>query len=144
MVKVPGWERGVLRRRRPRPVVSAGVEALLLRAEQLAKAWLLALVAGGPRDEAAATLAGEVAPAGSGRPGHAESEGAIGGDRGTEGRDALWVGALRDEIMRAARASVPLALLLVELDDAERLAAVEPQGEASATFGRFAQAVRTS
>ncbi len=61
-----------------------------------------------------------------------------------EGRDALWVGALRDEIVRAARASLPLALLLVELDDAERLVAVEPHGEASATFGRFAQAVRTA
>jgi GGDEF domain-containing protein len=61
-----------------------------------------------------------------------------------EGRDALWVGALRDEIVRAARASLPLSLLLVELDDAERLVAVEPHGEASATFGRFAQAVRTA
>lgn len=61
-----------------------------------------------------------------------------------ESRDALWVGALRDEIVRAARASVPLSLLLVELEEAERLLAVEPQVEASATFGRFAQAVRTS
>jgi GGDEF domain-containing protein len=59
-------------------------------------------------------------------------------------RDALWVGALRDEIVRAARASLPLSLLLVELDEAERLLAVEPIGEASATFGRFAQAVRTA
>jgi GGDEF domain-containing protein len=61
-----------------------------------------------------------------------------------EGRDALWVGALRDEIVRASRASLPLSLLLVELDEAERLVAVEPHGEASATFGRFAQAVRTA
>jgi hypothetical protein len=61
-----------------------------------------------------------------------------------EDRDALWVGALRDEIVRAGRASVPLSLLLVELGEAERLAAVEPQNEASATFGRFAQAVRTT
>ncbi len=59
-------------------------------------------------------------------------------------RDALWVGALRDEIVWAARASLPLSLLLVELDEAERLLAVEPDTEASATFGRFAQAVRTS
>jgi GGDEF domain-containing protein len=59
-------------------------------------------------------------------------------------RDALWVGALRDEIVRAGRASLPLSLLLIELDDAERLVAVEPDTEASATFGRFAQAVRTS
>jgi GGDEF domain-containing protein len=61
-----------------------------------------------------------------------------------EDREALWVGALRDEIVRAGRASVPLSLLLVELGEAERLAAVEPLGEASATFGRFAQAVRTA
>lgn len=64
------------------------------------------------------------------------------GEAREEGRDALWVGALRDEITRAGRASVPLSLLLVELDEAVRLVAVEPGGEASATFGRFAQAVR--
>jgi GGDEF domain-containing protein len=291
-------ERGVLRRRRPRPVVSAAVEALLLRTEEVAKGWLLALVEDAPLDEAAAILAGEVArdgpricdavvraiydeadlrrieqagvleplasrvgelagartaeaaghavaalgevvwsalrsdlgqsdpdlladaaerltlvttivlaavlrrrdeaedggrgpvrvaplrvargddPAGvadrraegSVRPGLVDSGGevvgdALPGERKTggedadqtgatglasvgrareEGRDALWVGALRDEIMRAARASVPLSLLLVELEDAERLVAVSPHGEASATFGRFAQAVRTS
>lgn len=63
---------------------------------------------------------------------------------GDEGKDALWVGALSDEIVRAARAALPLSLLLVELDEADRLVAVEPRGEASATFGRFAQAVRTT
>ena len=41
--KSGSMERGVPRRRRPRPVVSAGVEALLLRSEELAKGWLLAL-----------------------------------------------------------------------------------------------------
>jgi GGDEF domain-containing protein len=65
-----------------------------------------------------------------------------GGDASEESKDALWVGALRDEIARAGRASLPLSLLLVELDEAERLVAVEPGIEASATFGRFAQAVR--
>jgi GGDEF domain-containing protein len=65
-----------------------------------------------------------------------------GGDAREEGRDALWVGALRDEIARAGRASLPLSLLLVELDEAERLVAVDPGGEATATFGKFAQAVR--
>ncbi|MBV9606531.1 MAG: hypothetical protein JO027_15550, partial [Solirubrobacterales bacterium] len=49
------------RRRRPRPVVSAGGESLLLGAEQLAKGWLLALVEDAPLDEAAAILAGDVA-----------------------------------------------------------------------------------
>ncbi|MFZ0976646.1 MAG: hypothetical protein WAN22_30780 [Solirubrobacteraceae bacterium] len=58
--------------------------------------------------------------------------------------DALWIGALRDEIVRAARARAPLTLLLVELDDADRLLAAEPRVQASATFGRFARAVRTA
>jgi GGDEF domain-containing protein len=80
-------------------------------------------------------------------PGIEETGGTVGaagddGDAPEDSRDALWVGALRDEITRAGRASLPLSLLLVELDDAERLVAVEPGGEASATFGRFAQAVR--
>ncbi len=278
-------ERGVPRRRRPRPVVSAGVEALLLRGDALAKAWLLALVEDAPLDEAAAVLAGDVARDGpriceavvralhdeadlrrieaegvleplasrvgelagarsaqaaahavkvlhdvvwaalrgelahtdpdlladaaerlaqvsalvlaavmrrrdAGEPSAREPErtaplrvarsapglgdrperraargvtpgledtaGTVASDEGEapvtgrvgwageEGRDALWVGALRDEIVRAARASLPLSLLLVELDEAERMAVVEPHGEASATFGRFAQAVRTA
>lgn len=265
-------ERGVPRRRRPRPVVSAGVEALLLRGEELAKGWLLALVEDVPLDEAAAILAGEVArdgpricdavvralydeadlrrieyegvleplasragelagartaqaaahavkaledvvwaalraellqadpdlladaaerlslvtglvlaavlrrhdqrevpargPTQEGgqvaplrvarppdqaerraergvTPGLEETGGAVERPH-EEGRDALWIGALRDEILRAARASVPLSLLLVELDEADRLVAVEPRREASATFGRFAQAVRTT
>src|SRR5205807_5128050 len=55
---------------------------------------------------------------------------------------ALWLSALEDEIRHAARTGVPLTLLLVDLDDADRLLAVETHGEASATFGRFAQAVR--
>jgi GGDEF domain-containing protein len=59
-------------------------------------------------------------------------------------RDALWIGALRDEIVRAGRARMPLSLLLVELEEADRVLAVEPQSEAAATFGRFAQAVRTA
>jgi GGDEF domain-containing protein len=281
----------VPRRRRPRPVVSAGVEALLLRGEELAKGWLLALVEDAPLDEAAAILAGDVARDGpricdavvralyddadlrriesegvleplasragelagaqsaeaaahairaleqvmwaalraelaqtdpdlladaaerlslvaalvlaavlrrrdqsaaparealrvaplhvarpephrpeSARPesprvaepverraavergvtpGIEETGGTVGArgdgaDAQEESRDALWVGALRDEITRAGRASLPLSLLLVELDDAERLVAVEPGGEASATFGRFAQAVRAA
>ena len=42
------------------------------------------------------------------------------------------------------RARLPLSLLLVELDEAERLLAAGPGSDASATFGRFAQAVRTA
>lgn len=303
-------ERGVPRRRRPRPVVTEGVEGLLLRGEELAKGWLLALVEDAPLEEAAAIMAGEVArdgpricdavvraiydeadlrrietggvleplvsrageiagvrsaegaahavdtlrsvvwsalrtelertdpdlladagerlslvaelvraavlrrraegeaggpsrppapplrvarpdapsasrerPAetgrperrgeGSGPPGLVGTQGPVGAGGGearaegpenggaTEGveddsarsgvgypispiGDALWIGALRDEIVRAARARAPLSLLLVELDDADRLLAAEPPVEASATFGRFAQAVRTA
>ena len=58
--------------------------------------------------------------------------------------EAPWIGALRDEIGRAGRARAPLSLLLVELEEAERLLAAETRGEASAIFGRFAQAVRTA
>jgi GGDEF domain-containing protein len=302
-------DRAVPRRRRPRPVASAGVEALLLRSDELAKGWLLALVEDAPLEDAAAILAGEVARdgpricdavvralaedsdlrrierdgvleplasrvgemagadsaataaqavdtlkdivwsalrrelslqdepellvdaaerlslvvelvrtavlrrresseapvAGSGRvaplrvaspppepdgtheqerrssPAAAGRRGEAGGAPGLEGtqrsegvagdaavgtgleeagardgvdarehpgddsgRDALWVGALRDEIVRAGRARVPLSLLLVELEEAERLLAVESAATASATFGRFAQVVRNS
>ena len=55
---------------------------------------------------------------------------------------ALWVSALEDEIVRSAGA--PLSLLLAELEDAERVAAVEPGAEARATFTRFAGAVRSA
>jgi GGDEF domain-containing protein len=55
---------------------------------------------------------------------------------------ALWVSALEDEIVRSAGA--PLSLLLAELEDAERVSAVEPQATARATFTRFAGAVRSA
>src|SRR5947209_17503640 len=54
-------ERGVPRRRRPRPVAGAGVEVVLVRAEELAKGWLLAMVEDAPLEEAAAILTGDVA-----------------------------------------------------------------------------------
>jgi GGDEF domain-containing protein len=76
------------------------------------------------------------APSGEANPGSAGGGSPVG--------DALWIGALRDEIVRAARARAPLSLLLVELDEADRLLAAEPRVQASATFGRFAQAVRTA
>jgi GGDEF domain-containing protein len=55
---------------------------------------------------------------------------------------ALWVSALEDEIVRSPGA--PLSLLLAELEDAERVAAVEPRAEARAVFNRFAGAVRSA
>jgi GGDEF domain-containing protein len=101
------------------------------------------------QSEAAARGPARMAPLRVARPGSAgeafeETGTGNDGEAREEGRDALWVGALRDEIARAGRASLPLSLLLVELDEAQRLVAVEPGGEASATFGRFAQAVRTT
>jgi GGDEF domain-containing protein len=61
---------------------------------------------------------------------------------GPPSADALWVSALEDEIARSAGSH--LSLLLAELEDAERLSAVEPEAEARATFGRFAGAVRSA
>ncbi len=57
--------------------------------------------------------------------------------------DALWIGAVEDEIAHAEQSGVPLSLLLVELNDANRVEASETPSDASATFGRFAQALRT-
>jgi GGDEF domain-containing protein len=288
--KSRSMERGVPRRRRPRPVVSAGLESLLSRSEELAKGWLLALIEDAPLEAAAAIVAGDVArdgpricdalvraiydeadlrriehdgaleplasrvgelagagdvvaaahavetlkdvvwgalrrelgpddpellveaaerlslvtelvrsavlrhgvagdgavdrperraplhvaadPPDRGRvplerrgvPGLDDTPGSIGVADGAAhggsfeagragngeqtrreaGREALWVGALRDEIVRAGRARVPLSLLLVELEEAEKMLATEPHAAVSATFGRFAQAVRGS
>jgi GGDEF domain-containing protein len=58
--------------------------------------------------------------------------------------DSLWKGALADEIRLAEQTGAALSLLLVELEDADRVLAVEPLGEATATFGRFAQALRSA
>jgi GGDEF domain-containing protein len=55
--------------------------------------------------------------------------------------EALWVGALEEEIQRSAGS--PLSLLLTELEEVERVLAVETPAAASATFGHFAQAVRS-
>lgn len=54
--------------------------------------------------------------------------------------EALWVGALQDEIARSGGA--PLSLVLAELEDAAQLVAVENARAATATFGEFAKAVR--
>jgi GGDEF domain-containing protein len=53
------------------------------------------------------------------------------------------MGALGDEIRRADTSGAPLSLLVVELDEADRMRAVEGGVGARATFGRFAQAVRS-
>lgn len=55
---------------------------------------------------------------------------------------ALWVSALDDEIARSAGA--PLSLLLAELEDAERIGAVEAPAQARSTLSRFVGAVRSA
>jgi len=55
----------------------------------------------------------------------------------------LWRAAIDDEVARAQERHLELSLLLVELEDADRLRAVEPGAEAAAVFGRFAQALRS-
>jgi GGDEF domain-containing protein len=55
---------------------------------------------------------------------------------------ALWMGALADEIRHSDATGSPLSLLVVELEEADRMEAVEG-GAARATFGRFAQALRS-
>jgi GGDEF domain-containing protein len=52
----------------------------------------------------------------------------------------LWLNALEETVARAGGA--PLSLLLVELDDAERVAATESTVAATVAFEHFAQAVR--
>jgi GGDEF domain-containing protein len=56
---------------------------------------------------------------------------------------ALWMGALADEIRHSDSSGSPLSLLVVELEEAERMDAVEGSAGARATFGRFAQALRS-
>lgn len=66
----------------------------------------------------------------------------VGEPAGQPGRE-LWVDALEDEIRAAADA--PLSLLLAELEDADRVRAVEtepPGAAARGAFGAFARAVR--
>ena len=61
---------------------------------------------------------------------------------GLGGSEALWIGALEEEILRSAGSG--LSLLLAELEDADRVAAVESPSAAAATFGRFSAAVRSA
>ena len=74
----------------------------------------------------------------------AEQPGAVSRERSGDARsrEALWITALDDEVVRAERMGTPLSLLLIELEDADRVLAADGAREAAATFGRFAQAVR--
>jgi GGDEF domain-containing protein len=63
--------------------------------------------------------------------------------RDAAGPRSLWVHAFEDEIRSAQSSGTPLSLLLIELDDAERMAAAaEGTHEAVATFSSFARAIR--
>jgi GGDEF domain-containing protein len=62
------------------------------------------------------------------------------GDAGGEPAQTLWIQALEDEIRHADAGS--LALLVAELEDAERIIAVEAEPEVM--LGRFAAAVRSA
>jgi GGDEF domain-containing protein len=61
-------------------------------------------------------------------------------ERPSPAPEALWVGALEDEIQRTGE--LPLSLLLAELEDAERMVVVETDPRGAAAFSVFAQAVR--
>jgi GGDEF domain-containing protein len=56
--------------------------------------------------------------------------------------DSLWVRAFADEIRSAQSTGTSLSLLLIQLDDAERILAADGPQEAATTFSRFARAVR--
>ncbi len=58
--------------------------------------------------------------------------------------EVLWIEAVKDEIAGALRSGSALSLLLAELEEADRVMAVEPESVSGATFGRFAQAVRAA
>jgi GGDEF domain-containing protein len=219
---------GPPRPRRPRPVVDAPIDALLRRAEDLVKGWLLTLLEQAPLGEAPAILAvdlqadgpricdavlraladdedlGRVGRGGALEPLVSRTGELVGaqsaeqtaravetlraviwralreelpradpdqvselaerlalvveqvrgaalrrcqGDTEVEGSQdlgPLWAGPLKDEIARAERLGARLALLLVELDEAERVIAVEPPSEAEAIFSRFAETVRSA
>jgi GGDEF domain-containing protein len=64
---------------------------------------------------------------------------ALGGARAT---GAVWPDALEEAIIRARAGDEPLALVLVELVDADRMLAVEDADECAAVLARFGEAVR--
>jgi GGDEF domain-containing protein len=87
--------------------------------------------------------AGGGASGSGGDAGAAASRGDAGAAASRGDAGALWLGALENEISRAQASGASLSLLLAELDEADRMLAVEPVSVAAATFGKFAQAVRS-
>jgi GGDEF domain-containing protein len=91
-----------------------------------------------------ATPAAPVAAAGPGAGSNRTSGGDPTGPPPEPVRDELWVRALDEEIVRSQHAGMSLALLLVELEEAERMRSVESGGALGTSFGRFAQAMRST
>jgi GGDEF domain-containing protein len=54
----------------------------------------------------------------------------------------LWLAAFEEEVERALRLGSPLSLLLAELDEADRIVAVEGTTRAEEVFGLFGRSVR--
>jgi GGDEF domain-containing protein len=61
----------------------------------------------------------------------------------TDPGTVLWRRALADEVGAALHAGSALSLLLIELEDADRLVAAQPADAADRILGRFTQAVRS-
>jgi GGDEF domain-containing protein len=59
-------------------------------------------------------------------------------------RPSDWPDALEHAVARSRAEGAALAVLLVELEEAERILAVEPAEQAAAIFARFAAAVRAA
>ena len=60
----------------------------------------------------------------------------------SRGAGAAWPESLEDYVLEARRSGTAMSLLLVELEDAERLITVEPAAEAQAVLARIAATVR--
>lgn len=59
-----------------------------------------------------------------------------------DGGGPLWVSALEEEVRQSGTSARPLALLLAELEDADRVAASASPERAGAAFGDFVAALR--
>jgi GGDEF domain-containing protein len=105
-------------------------------AQRLGLVSALLRVAALSRDPSASSPARPADPAAPPREPRAE------GSRRSRSADALWVGALEDELQRTGE--WPLSLLLAEMEDAERVSATESAAAATAAFDHFARAVRSA
>jgi GGDEF domain-containing protein len=96
---------------------------------------------GEPRDTAVARDAGEPR---DGAPAEAEQApvAPMGSAPAAVSATPLWRAAIEEEIERARARRAELSLLAVELEDAERIRAVEPPRDAAMVLARFTRALR--